>query len=259
MKELHKESIANILLITFAVCLVCSVVVSSAAIGLRPLYEYNKQIDLQRSVLEVAGFDTEEKTLEELFKKIEIRILDLESGLFANIDPQQFDTQVALNEAVMFRALDKQEDIARIVTRPNYVKVYLIRDNGALDKVILPIHGYGLWSVLHGFIAIEEDGRTIYNIRFYDHAETPGLGGEVDNPDWRRSWRGKHLYDDQGKFKFVVLKGAVVRDSEDYSYQVDGLSGATLTSYGVSQMMRFWAGELGYQTFLNHIAARTIS
>ena len=70
--------------------------------------------------------------------------------------------------------------------RRKFVTVYLLRDDaGEIDKVILPLHGYGLWSTLYGFIALEENGNDIFGLQFYEHAETPGLGAEVDNPRWK--------------------------------------------------------------------------
>ena len=72
--------------------------------------------------------------------------------------------------------------------------VYLLRDDaGDIDKVILPIHGYGLWSTLYGFIALEENGNDIFGLQFYEHAKRPGLGAEVDNPRWKTLWNGKRL------------------------------------------------------------------
>lgn len=252
---MRKESIANIVLITTLVCLVCSVVVSTAAVGLRPLYEENKRVNLHKSILEVAGIEVGESNVDDLFSGIEIRLLELESGQFADIDLAEFDARVGRGDPAMSKALSKREDIARIVERPNYAKVYLLKRDGVLDKVILPVHGYGLWSVLYGFVALEEDGNTIYNIKFYEHAETPGLGGEVDNPKWRALWHGKYLYDSEDLYRFEVTKGRTAEDSEDYPYRIDGLAGATLTSYGVSQMMRFWMGQMGYKPFLDRLTA----
>ena len=68
--------------------------------------------------------------------------------------------------------------------------VYELRDDaGALDLVVLPVHGLGLWSILYGFVALDADLETIRGLTYYEHKETPGLGGEVDNPRWKSLWK----------------------------------------------------------------------
>lgn len=119
--------------------------------------------------------------------------------------------------------------------------------------MILPIKGYGLWSTLYGFIALEGDLNTVAGIGFYEHAETPGLGGEVDNPLWKAKWEGKKVFDDEGKTALKVIKGPVDSKRAGSEYQIDGLSGATLTSRGVSQLIQFWLGENGFAPFLTKL------
>ena len=121
-----------------------------------------------------------------------------------------------------------------------------------LDKVVIPIHGYGLWSTLYGFLALESDLQTISGITFYEHGETAGLGGEVDNPAWKSQWQGKTLYE-AGEVRLEVLKGTVNPASADAKYQVDGLSGATLTSRGVNNLISYWMGEDGFGPVLQDI------
>src|SRR5690606_36265681 len=145
------------------------------------------------------------------------------------------------------------EDIAKISRRENFSVVYLVNDQDGLQKVILPIKGYGLWSTLYGFLALETDANTVVGLVFYEHAETPGLGGEVDNPNWRAKWVGKEVYDNSGNVAISVLKGSVDESSARAKYLVDGLSGATLTARGVHNMLHFWLGENGYKSFLNNL------
>jgi Na+-transporting NADH:ubiquinone oxidoreductase subunit C len=92
-------------------------------------------------------------------------------------------------------------------------------------------------------------------LSFYDHRETPGLGGEVDNVKWQSSWKGKKLFDAKDQFALTVIKGSVIPDNARESYQVDGLSGATLTSDGVTKMFHFWMGEHGFEKFMNKVRA----
>ncbi len=252
---MSNESIGKVLAVTIILCLICSVVVSTAAVGFRALQEENVRLDRYKSILSVAGLYIPSVPVEKVFGQIEARVIRLDTGSFETIDPMQLPA-----ESIPYRTLDRKEDIAKIRKVPEFVVVYLARDQqGVLDKVILPVHGYGLWSTLYGYMALEKDAQTVYGLQFYDHAETPGLGGEVDNPKWQRLWRGKRLYNDQGIPVLEVIKGRVARDSPTALYQVDGLAGATLTSIGVSRLVRFWSGELGYSAFLERIQQGEIS
>jgi Na+-transporting NADH:ubiquinone oxidoreductase subunit C len=121
--------------------------------------------------------------------------------------------------------------------------------------VVLPIHGYGLWGTLYGFLSLEGDGNTVIGLGFYEHKETPGLGAEVDNPKWKAIWPGKKVYDDQGEVAVQVVKGGVDKASDEAIHQVDGLSGATLTSRGVENLLRFWLGDEGFGPFLAKLRA----
>ena len=129
----------------------------------------------------------------------------------------------------------------------------MVKDTeGKVTAVILPVHGYGLWSTLYGYLAVKPDGREVQGLQFYDHAETPGLGGEVDNPRWRGLWPGKLLTDDGGELKIEVVKGAA-SDGPEGVHQVDGLAGATLTARGVNNLVRYWVSEDGFGPFLKNL------
>ena len=128
--------------------------------------------------------------------------------------------------------------------------IYEVTDEGGgVEQLILPIRGPGLWSTLRGYISVEADGTTVQGITFYEHAETPGLGGEVDNPKWKAGWKGRKIYDDQGNVALHVVKGKA-GDPQETPYSVDGLSGATITSNGVTHTIDFWLGEQGFEPFL---------
>jgi Na+-transporting NADH:ubiquinone oxidoreductase subunit C len=88
---------------------------------------------------------------------------------------------------------------------------------------------------------------------FYEHAETPGLGGEIDNPRWKNSWKGKHVHDKEGNVIIEVIKGQVDTSRPESKHQVDGLSGATLTARGVDHLVKFWLGNNGYGLFLKRL------
>ena len=122
-----------------------------------------------------------------------------------------------------------------------------------ITKIILPVHGKGLWSTMYGFLALNRDGETVEGFAFYQQGETPGLGGEVDNPKWKASWIGKKVLDESGNPVIDIVKGSVDTTRPEAVHQVDGLSGATITSNGVENLLRFWLGENGFGPYLSKI------
>ena len=137
--------------------------------------------------------------------------------------------------------------------------MYLLNVDNQLSKIILPVSGYGLWSTMHGFIALESDANTVSGITFYEHAETPGLGGEIENKKWQTSWQGKQVADAQGQPILKLIKGQVDLSASDAQYKIDGLAGATLTSNGVSNLIKFWLGKDGFGPYLDKIRGKNVS
>lgn len=246
------DSVAKTLFVAISVCLVASMIVSTAAVSLRPTQEANKLRDKQVNILQVAGLYDPASDVTEAFAAFEPQVLDLDTGEFTDaFDAATFDDLAAADDPELSRALE--DDPASIGRQARFRTVYLLRDDaGELDKVILPLHGYGLWSTLYGFIAIEENGNDIFGLQFYSHAETPGLGAEVDNPRWKQQWNGKRLHDDAGTLQITVAKSAPAAGAD---FHVDGLAGATLTTRGVDNLVKFWMGEEGYALFLDKLQA----
>ena len=248
---MSKDSMTNTLIVTIGLCLLCSLIISTAAVSLRPLQEQNHIRELNYSILQVAGIYRRGVAVETLMKHIEVRMVDLERGTYVDFPPAAgFDMVEAARTADWGRALDKQQDIAGIGFVPRYAKIYLVHENNRLHKIVLPVYGYGLWSTLYGFIALEPDANTVYTLQFYQHGETPGLGGRVDDPKWRALWHGKKIYATGTAPRLSVVKVPPSKSDPDFVYKVDGLSGATLTSLGVAHMIKFWFGKLGYRKFL---------
>ncbi len=246
------DSVPKTIFVAVAVCLVASMIVSAAAVALRPAQAVNALKDKQVNILQVAGIYDPEANVVEAFSVFEPQVLELATGEFTDaFDVATFDDRAAADDPDTSRALD--DDPAGIGRQGDFVTVYLLRDDaGAVDKVILPIHGYGLWSTLYGFIALEENGNDVFGLQFYEHAETPGLGAEVDNPRWRALWSGAKLRDDNGDLQITVAKTAPAAGDE---YHIDALAGATLTSVGVDNLIKFWMGEAGYAPFLENLKA----
>jgi Na+-transporting NADH:ubiquinone oxidoreductase subunit C len=250
------DSTVKTLVVAFSLSIVCAIFVSTAAVVLQPAQEINKTLDRKRNILAAAGMLEEGKSVEEQFSQVSTKIVDLRTGKFVeDMDPQDYDQRKAAKDPKSSTSLSDEEDIANINRRENYSLVYVVEDSaGALEKIILPVHGYGLWSTMYGFIALEQDANTVAGLGFYEHGETPGLGGEVDNPRWKAMWPGKEVYRD-GKVELGLIKGSVDPGSDNAPWQVDGLAGATLTSRGVTNLVHFWLGENGFEPFLNNLQA----
>ncbi|MDG1662598.1 MAG: Na(+)-translocating NADH-quinone reductase subunit C [Pseudomonadales bacterium] len=247
----NQDSTGKTLMVAFLLCIVCSVVVSAAAVILRPMQDANKDIDRKRNILLAAGLYDDARSIDDQFSAIQTRLVDLQTGQFSDAVAEGFDQRKAAKDPVRSIALDSKTDIAKISRRENQALVYIVESGGKIDKIILPVHGYGLWSTLYGFVALESDLNTVAGLGFYDHAETPGLGGEVDNPRWKALWPGKQVYRD-GAVTLALAKGAVDPAAPGAEYQVDGLSGATLTGRGVTNLIQFWLGEDGFAPFLDN-------
>ncbi len=251
------ESIVKTIGVAFAVCLICSLVVSASAVSLRDLQKENKLNDKRIKILQVADIYDPNISIAEQFSELESKFIDFNTGLmmdeYNNFSIDDYDQIVVTKDPNLSSKVPTSEDIAIIKNRENVGKIYILRDEiGTIEKLVLPIRGYGLWGTLYGYISIEDDFNTVSGIEFYDHKETPGLGAEVDNPKWKAQWKGKKIYKDN-KVNLVVIKGKVEADDSESTYKIDGLSGATITSRGVTNMVAYWFGESGYSSLLREL------
>ncbi len=251
----NKDTPLGTLTVAAVLCLVCSIAVSTAAVILKPLQERNKTQAMYGEILKVAGLSTESGSIDELFKKhIVTRLVDLETGDYVEgVDPLTYDQRAAARDPEQSVRVPRDEDIASIKTRAKFAPVYLVGDRHSPQLIILPVHGYGLWSTMYGLLALDGDGNTIKGISFYEQAETAGLGDEIINPKWQAQWVGKRVFDESGEVKFKLAKGGVDSTSPTAQYQVDGLSGATLTGNGVTNLMRYWLSDQGFSSYLARV------
>ncbi len=252
---MHSDSMAKTLFVALAVCVVCSVVVSTAAVVLKPIQEENQVNDRKRNILIAAGLlvagEKPEEGIDTLFAKIDSRVVDLDSGEFvSDVSPDEVDETEALKTPHKHLQLSAKEDIAGIRKRENLRVVYFLRRGDDIERIILPVRGRGLWSTMYGFIALSGDGNTVEAMEFYAHGETPGLGAEIDNAAWKAGWLGKKVFDESGEIRLRVIKGKVVTDAEDAVFKIDGISGATITARGVTNLVHFWLGDQGYGPML---------
>ena len=255
-----RDSVSNTLLVAIAVSLVCSILVASTSVLLKPRQEHNRNIYRQKIVLEVAGLYEPGKDILEAFETgIETRMVDLESGNYVGSpDPLSFDPLAASRDPELGVAVPADLDIAGVQRRALFSPVYVIRDGDRIEQVILPVRGSGLWSTMHGYLALAGDGETVRGLQFYEHAETPGLGDQVDRDEWKDQWPGKLLFDASGDIRLEVVRGKV-QPGPNAIHQVDGLSGATLTGRGVSDLLRYWAGPHGFGPFLEKLRSEAHS
>ena len=236
----------NKMIIPLIACVACAVIVSVTAVSVRPEQNLNIENEKKLKILAAAGIVTDE--VEKEFSNIETLYVDFASGQLVQVE-NNYDHIKASASAQSSSIVPKDQDIAILKRRENIAPIYVwYSEEEKIQKVVLPIRGYGLWGTLYGYISLDSDLNTVKGIEYYDHKETPGLGGEVDNPHWKSDWDGKKVYDSSGKVILYVTKGP---SSEEY--EIDGISGATLTSNGVTNMIRYWLGENGYGPVLQKL------
>jgi len=249
----NNDSIKKTLFVVIALSLVCSIIVSTAAVGLRAKQQANAALDRQSKIMEVSGIDLSQGTIPELYKQyIEPKLVDFATGKLVDktangVPASQYDQRVAAKDPKQSTKLPTEVDYGKIIRRANYGVIYLVKSGDQVKRMILPIHGNGLWSMMFAFVAVEPDANTVDGIIYYEQGETPGLGGEVENPGWRAKFVGKKLFDENFKPALKIVKGGAPEGSV---HGVDALSGATLTSRGVQNQFNFWLGDYGYGPFL---------
>ena len=254
-----KSNNMKTIVIALVLCLVCSVLVSVAAVGLKPAQVENARLDRNKNILVAAGmYNAEKDTADDVatrFEDFDVEIVDLNDGNYLD-DKQLVDVGIPdrndydASQATKNQALSNDlgaDDPASIGRVPKYAKVYVKNDAaGKPEMVVLPIQGYGLWGTIYGFLTLESDMNTIKGISFYEHKETPGLGARIEEPEWRAKFQGINSYDESGSVATGVTKAGNPKEN-----WVDGISGATLTSRGVSNMIQFWLGDQGYKPYLD--------
>lgn len=243
-------STGYIFIFAAALCLVCSTMISVTAVSLRDRQEVNQLLDRKKSVLLAtriidAGDTVTADRVEELFSEIDSVVIDLDSGEeVAGYEVEEYDFE----STPKVSAPTNQAQIQEI---PEKAQVFQVMEGDEVDMLVLPIYGQGLWSTMYGYLALDSDTKTVRGITFYEHGETPGLGGEVDNPTWKNRWPGRKVYDEEWEPHIQVVKGQAGPPEEE-PHKVDGLSGATITSRGVSHMINFWLDDRGFGPYLEN-------
>ena len=255
-----EHSTRYIVLFAAAVCGVCSIFVAASAVSLKDLQERNQRLDVQTKVLLLAGLlddddDLSGDEIEQLYdERIAARAIEFGTGEYAeDVDPGAIDPRLETSDPSASEPAPP--NAAQVRRLPNRGVVYHVKDDaGAVEGLILPIHGKGLWSTLYGFLRLDREGTQIEGISYYQHGEKPGLGGEVDTPRWHALWRGRKAFDQDGDVAITVKKGQAGPPEKD-PHHVDGLSGATITSRGVTNMLAFWLSQDAFGPYLEKFRA----
>ena len=213
MSSKTKETIKSF---SFALimCLVCSSLLTSAAVGLKSRQQANQLADKQKNILQALDLiDSNQKysvdTIKSVFDKSVKEVFISKTGQILN---------------------SKSDDS---------MQLYVVGDN--IDKYAIPFKAYGLWSWVKGYIAFDGDGKTVIGFTVYEHAETPGLGGECEKPWFKNQFKNKSIVNADGEFVSVgIAKGKIVDyvEPDQYVNNVDGMSGATITSKGIEKYLK---------------------
>lgn len=208
---------------TAAVTIVLGLLLSLAATSLQERQRMNVEIDMKKNILRSLGIPADpEKVLspqeiQDTFDhQVEGIVADRTGKLVPGMRPQDLDLR-----------------------SPAHLPVYLKKSAGNITGYAIPISGKGLWSTLYGYLAVEPDGNTVMGLTFYQHGETPGLGGEVEKDWFTSNFVGKKIFDTEGKLvSITVVKGQADPGSSGFEHEVDGISGATMTAKGLNSFLK---------------------
>ena len=263
---MQRDSPIYTLIVATVLCLGCSVVVATAANLMRSGIEQNEELKRQRNVLTAAGLYDPSKDSKEIVpdlyaERVGEVLVNLGDGTLN--DELEMSTYVPADAAANDDTSTSTDgNLMGIARRENAAFAYLVRaedDPNQIAQIVLPVYGKGLWSTLMGYVALQSDCKTIAGLTFYKHAETPGLGGEIDNPRWKSSWKGKVAYDADGQPQIDIVKGGYDRDSPSADYAIDGLSGATITSNGVESLVNYWLSDAAFKPFVERVNAGEVA
>ena len=205
-----------------------SLLLSLFSEGLKEKTLFNKELDKKKNLLQTIGIDTKVMKVEEIIKSFKDNIseitLDTDGNIHSDINHNQF--QVIEDNST--------GELKYYVNEIEYLPAF---SSTTMNAFILPISGKGLWSSLYGYFAIDNKNySTVKGITFYQHGETPGLGAEIAKDWFKLSFIGKEIYSDNNIKSILVLKAG--QADPDNLYEVNGISGATITGRGVEVLLK---------------------
>ena len=223
---MDKNSSGFTFLFSCIMVVVVAVLLSLAAIGLGPYQERNIRLEKMQNILGSIDVKSKPEEAEKLFKQyIKQEVVLNNKGEMVKNDISAFDID-----------LKKELDKARAGNADKQLFPLFVFNKEGKNYYVIPVRGKGLWGPIWGYLALEGDMNTFYGASFGHKGETPGLGAEIDTDVFEEQFRGKKLFDEAGNFVSVkVIKGGAA--PEDL-HGVDAISGGTITSNGVSEMIR---------------------
>jgi len=250
---MNRNSATYTLLFTLAVCAICSVVVAGTFVALAERQRADAAVFRMLDILRLTGLAEADEQLEreeifERFEAIRPRAVNMQTHRFdPEVDARLFDQRDASNDPTQsFQAPSNDAGVRRI---PDFAIVYeRLTDEGGLDQILIPIHGQGYGGQIFGFLSLESDLNTVRQIVFYEHQETPTLGGRINRTSWRKNWPGRRIFDDSGNVALRLIANAPPADEDPYV--VDAVSRASVTTAGVQNMINFWLGPDAFEPFL---------
>lgn len=245
---LPNTSRTKTIVVAFLVSAVCALLVSGATVLLRPIQTANRAAEEQARIADlVQGVPGMATLLETAGGMLSSIVIDLETGrAAAGISSETLDA--ALADPKNWTVLGADADLAGLGQRPDYAQIFLLRNDDGISLVLLPVAGQGYGGRIDAILAVHGDLNTIAGIAITQHAETPGLGGRIEDRSWQKSFPGTEIRDDSGTVRFNVARGDATT-----AFEVDGITGATRTGNGITGMIRFWLGPDGYGPLLDAI------
>lgn len=228
------KDFSNRYIMVFSVVMIVSVAIllSLTAMLLQPRQEKNVEVEKKMNILSSINVTSTKTDAVQLYDRY------IKESYVVNTDGKHID---GVNAFTVSLRAEQKKPLAE-----QYLPVFIaVADNG--DTLhILPLEGKGLWGPIWGYVSLKEDMVTIDGVTFDHKGETPGLGAEINTTEFESQFPGKNLYRD-GKFVGVkVLKGTADPQSR---YEVDGISGGTITSKGLEAMV--YDGLLKYEKYLS--------
>ena len=221
-----------------------SLLLALTSTQLKNLQEFNIELDKKKNILKCIGKDLSLMNADAIFKEYKSNI----SNIILNSNGD-----IAANIASEYLESVPNKSTGEVKYFLNNIEYLPAYKSSNPEAFIIPISGKGLWSTLFGYFALEMDLNTVIGITFYKHGETPGLGGEVEKKWFQNNFVGKKIFNQTGELVSIkVVKGKVndVYSGEALNHGVDGISGATVTSRGVSDFLK--RDLLKYEQYLKN-------